>query len=37
VQKEERTLDWPPWATWAIVAVALTSIVTIAATINDIW
>jgi hypothetical protein len=25
------------WATWALVAVVLTSVVTIAATINDIW
>ena len=30
-------LIWPAWASWAAVAVLLTSIVTIAATLNDIW
>ena len=30
-------LLWPSWATWALVAVVLTSLLTIAATINDIW
>ena len=30
-------MDWPAWANWALVAVILTSIVTIAATLNDIW
>jgi hypothetical protein len=28
---------WPNWATWALVAVVVTCILTIAATINDIW
>jgi hypothetical protein len=28
---------WPRWAFWALVAVIVTSFVTIAATINDIW
>jgi hypothetical protein len=32
-----RELLWPAWATWALVAVVLTSVLTIAATINDIW
>jgi hypothetical protein len=27
---------WPDWATWALVAVIITSLVTIAATLNDI-
>jgi hypothetical protein len=30
-------LLWPSWATWALVGVVLTSLLTIAATINDIW
>jgi len=30
-------LEWPTWATWASVAILAGSIVTIAATINDIW
>ena len=30
-------LEWPAWATWALVAVLVTALVTIAATINDIW
>ena len=35
----ERTpkLEWPPWASWALLAVFVTCLVTIAATINDIW
>jgi len=32
-----RNLLWPAWATWALAAVVVTSLVTIAATINDIW
>jgi hypothetical protein len=32
-----RELLWPKWASWALVAVMLTSLLTIAATINDIW
>jgi hypothetical protein len=30
-------LLWPRWASWALAAVVLTSLLTIAATINDIW
>jgi hypothetical protein len=35
----ERTTKilWPAWATWALIAVILTAILTVAATINDIW
>jgi len=33
----ESRLDWPNWATGALVLVVLTSILTIAATLNDIW
>jgi hypothetical protein len=32
-----RTLDWPGWATIALALVLLTCILTIAATLNDIW
>lgn len=28
---------WPGWATWALLAVVLTSILTIYATLNDIF
>jgi hypothetical protein len=30
-------LEWPWWANWALASVIVTAIVTIAATINDIW
>jgi hypothetical protein len=29
--------DWPKWSTWALVAIVVTALVTIAATLNDIW
>ena len=35
--RAESVLEWPAWATWASVAILAGSIVTIAATINDIW
>jgi hypothetical protein len=28
---------WPSWANWALIAVAATTVLTIAAAINDIW
>jgi hypothetical protein len=36
--EEERThrLSWPWWAPWALLAVAATSLLTIAVTLNDI-
>ena len=37
MKRDVHDLAWPFWATWALVGVILTSIVTIAATINDIW
>jgi hypothetical protein len=33
---ESRRLPWPPWAWWALLAVVVTSILTIAATLYDI-
>lgn len=33
----KRNLEWPNWATWAIVGVVLTCIATVGATLNDIW
>jgi hypothetical protein len=33
---ETERLSWPWWAPWALLAVALTSLLTIAATLNDI-
>lgn len=33
----EPVIAWPAWSTWALLAVVLTALVTIAATINDIW
>jgi hypothetical protein len=31
-----RRLSWPWWSRWALLAVAATSVFTIAATLNDI-
>jgi hypothetical protein len=33
---ESRQLSWPWWAPWALLAVAITSVLTVAATLNDI-
>lgn len=33
---ESDRLSWPGWATWALIAVALTCIATVAATLYDI-
>jgi hypothetical protein len=33
---ETRRLSWPWWAPWALLAVALTSLLTLAATLYDI-
>jgi hypothetical protein len=33
---ETRELSWPWWAPWALLAVALTSLLTIGATLYDI-
>jgi hypothetical protein len=33
---ESRKLSWPWWASWALLAVVATSVVTIAATLYDI-
>jgi hypothetical protein len=35
--KQGSTIAWPTWSTWALIAVIVTCLVTIAATINDIW
>jgi hypothetical protein len=35
--KHEHSLEWPRWATFALVAVVVTAALTIAAAINDIW
>ena len=32
-----RELEWPQWATLALLGVAVTAVLTIVATINDIW
>jgi len=37
VAKQVGELMWPGWATWAVIAVVATSLLTIAATLNDIW
>lgn len=34
---KQAKLEWPGWATWAVVFIVLTSVLTIAATLNDIW
>lgn len=33
---ETHRLSWPWWAPWALLAVAATSLLTVAATLNDI-
>jgi len=35
-QDEIHKLSWPGWAPWALLAVAATSLLTIAATLYDI-
>jgi hypothetical protein len=30
-------LEWPGWATVVLAAIIVTAILTVAATINDIW
>jgi hypothetical protein len=37
-EQDEKThrLSWPWWAPWALLAVAATSLLTIAVTLNDI-
>jgi hypothetical protein len=30
-------LQWPAWASWAVVGIVLTCVATIGATLNDIW
>jgi hypothetical protein len=35
--KQAHDKTWPNWSNWALLAVVLTSLLTIAATINDIW
>jgi hypothetical protein len=34
--EEARRLSWPWWSSWALLAVAATSVLTIAATLYDI-
>jgi hypothetical protein len=34
--QETQRLSWPWWAPWALLAVAATSLLTVAATLNDI-
>jgi hypothetical protein len=33
---EAKTLSWPWWSPWALLAVALTSLLTVGATLYDI-
>ena len=35
-QSKETRLSWPWWSPWALLAVAATSLLTVAATLNDI-
>jgi len=37
MENPSRKVLWPGWATSALLAVVVTSLLTIAATINDIW
>ena len=35
-EREIHKLSWPWWSPWALIAVIITSLLTIAATLNDI-
>jgi len=37
MKEADQKLDWPQWCTWALIAIVVSSVVTIGATINDIW
>ena len=37
MSNEKKSLEWPAWATLTLVATVLTCLVTIGATLNDIW
>lgn len=37
MSKEASSIAWPKWSTWALLAIVASSLLTIAATINDIW
>jgi hypothetical protein len=30
-------LEWPAWAPWTLLAIIITALITVVATINDIW
>jgi hypothetical protein len=30
-------LDWPNWSSWALAGAVVTGLLTIVATLNDIW
>jgi len=32
-----KAMQWPAWSTWVLAAILLSSIATVAATLNDIW
>ena len=32
-----RQLEWPKWSFYTLLGVVLTALLTVAATINDIW
>ena len=34
---QDRKLHWPTWATWALVAVIGSALLTVGATVNDIY
>ena len=34
---EANSNSWPSWSNWVLIAVILGSLLTIGATINDIW
>jgi hypothetical protein len=37
VSTSPRDIEWPQWANLALAATVLTSILTVYATLNDIW
>jgi hypothetical protein len=32
-----KEMEWPVWGNWAVIGALLTALLTVAATLNDIW
>jgi hypothetical protein len=36
-KQDEPKIEWPRWATWALAGVVIGAVLTVAATVNDIF